>query len=73
VDGKYVELRLSDALPKYIGGSIIDPGIPVIVQNYGYKNPYPTIIGELVNQSVSGSLPSIAPSIANTIDGKKVN
>ena len=57
--GNFTEDGLSNVLPKYIGASALDPKIPIILQNFGRANPYPSAIGQAVNQTVSGTTPII--------------
>lgn len=61
--GGYVgssEANLSGKLLPYrIGGSIIDPNKPILLQNIGVKNPCPAYAGEAAAGAASGSIPLI--------------
>jgi hypothetical protein len=63
--GKVTENRLSTVLPKYIGASPIIPGVPLLLQNFGHANPYPSAVGEIVNQTVSGTTPIVIDHVSS--------
>ena len=58
--GNYVTSASSNALPRYIGGQPINPRVPILLQNFGTVNPWPTRIGGAVQQGVSNA-PSFFP------------
>ena len=68
--GNRLEKTLSAALPKYIGGGMINPDISIILQDYGKPNPIPGVIGESANQTISGMTPSL-PSLMDSLQHKQ--
>jgi hypothetical protein len=65
--GKGVTLGVGSLAPTYIGGNPINPSIPILLQNYGSRNPYPGYTGFAVEQSISN-----IPSFIATPDQKRV-
>lgn len=63
--GKLTASKLSNVLPQYIGGMPIVQSLPRLVQNYGVPNPYPGVIGEAVNQTVTGLTPSVVDKLTS--------
>lgn len=46
-------------LPERLGGSVIDPSKPILLQNIGTLNPYPTYVGKGTGQVVEFVTPLI--------------
>ncbi|WP_313056408.1 DUF637 domain-containing protein, partial [Pseudomonas lopnurensis] len=61
--GTSVSSFSSKLLPYRIGGSMVDPNKPILLQNIGVLNPYPDYIGEAAGGAVSGGIPILFEKI----------
>ena len=59
--GKGISDQAEIILLSHVGGKIIDPKIPIFLQNYGAQNPWPNYLGNTVEQGIS-NLPSFYSS-----------
>lgn len=57
ITNNYITKIATKNLPYRIGGSVIDPNYPILLQNTGVKNPYPQHIGTAAGEVTSGGLP----------------
>ena len=62
---KYMALWLGKLLPSRIGGSVIDPGKSILLQDIGIANPYPGYIGWGTGQAVGGGVPMVLDGVSS--------
>lgn len=56
---KTTSYNFSKILPVRIGGEVIDPNKPILLQNIGILNPYPTYIGKSAGQVTETIVPLV--------------
>lgn len=51
--GQHAFKQAKDIFPIHIGGALVDPNIPTMLQKFGRPNPWPHYIGNTLDSSIS--------------------